>query len=106
MRFLTSVTGELSIGGDAGGVTGLVNFTPPGLGDCICLIGIWMGAVRSMSVPGLGSTGVDFSVVAGCDPCEPREGGGVVVFLGKTAVAIVYQWVRFPNRRQFRCEEM
>lgn len=39
MHLVASVIGNPS-GGDAGGVTGLVNSIPPGLGEGMCLFGI------------------------------------------------------------------
>jgi hypothetical protein len=87
MHFLTSVTGNPS-GGDAGGVTGVVNSTPPGLGDGMCLFGIWMGIARSLFAPGICNVGVDIGVAADWEPCSPIEGGGVGVLLDNTTAAM------------------
>lgn len=57
MHFLGSEAGEAS-GGEAGGVTGLVNFMmPPGLGEAKCLFGICIGVLEqpeSRSGSGMG----------------------------------------------------
>lgn len=81
-------------GGDAGGVTGVVNLIPPGFGCTICLCGIVTGEDISRCNPVIEIASVEVRVAGDTDPSRSTEGGGVGVLLGSSMVVVIVGDVR------------